>query len=184
MVALDCVFRLELDDLNYALQCDRLLAKGKTPKPRKPPKQKKKKKKGKKKGKKDPTANRTVEDLFQELIDAGIIRTYPEQHLEDFFGDFSYNNTEFRIQGFDPPQTLGDVRQAVVMNCIIPLNIAHPTLRPKSVLITGPRQSGKHVLANAVFNETHCVLFDLSPPVLAGQYRGKKVCLGPRLDGV
>lgn len=170
-------FRLELDDLNYALQCDRLIAKGKKIKPRKAPKQKKKKKKGKKKGKKDPTANRKIEDLFQELIDAGIIRKYHEQHLEDYFGDFSYSNSDLRVQGYDPPQSLGDVRQVVLMNCILPLNIAEPIIRPRSVLITGPRQSGKHLLANAIFNDTHCVLFDISPPILAGKYKGKRASL-------
>nr|CAI5848103.1 unnamed protein product [Callosobruchus analis] len=46
--------------------------------------------------------------------------------------------------------------------------------RPRSVLIAGPRQSGKHLLANAIFNETKCVLFDLSPERAAGKYPGAK----------
>jgi len=51
-------------------------------------KKKEKKKKGKKKGKKDPTGDRSLEELFQELVDNGVIRSYPRTRLDQFFGDF------------------------------------------------------------------------------------------------
>lgn len=154
--------RAELDLLKDAFERDR----GKKYKP--------KRVKTKKEKNKDPTANRTTEDLFQELTTNGIIHPYPKGKLSDFFGDFSYGNWDRRMLDMDPPATLGDVRQAVQLNCILPMAVK--TLpRPKSVLIAGHRQSGKHVLANAIFNETKCVLFDLSPPILAGKYPGKQV---------
>ncbi|XP_017770546.1 PREDICTED: IQ and AAA domain-containing protein 1-like [Nicrophorus vespilloides] len=170
----DILMRIELEILDEALQKDKWLKKKKRKGKFKPKKKKKKKKKGKKKrGKKDPTASRTAEDLFQELVDYGIIRNYPPVRISDFKGDFSYQNCEKRELTFDPPPTLGDVRQAVTLNCIMPLGVE--TLnKPKSVLIAGPRKSGKHLLANAIFNETQCVLFDLSPTVIAGKYEGKK----------
>lgn len=160
--------------LQDALEKDKLKMKGKKGKPKKKKKKAKKKKKKKGKKKKDPTGNRKIEDLFQELVDNGIIRTYPETHLHQYKGDFSYNNYEKRMLEFDPPATLGDVRHAVVMNCILPLGVQQ-LIKPKSVLIVGPRQSGKHLLANAIFTETKSVVFDLSPSVLAGKYPGKQV---------
>lgn len=167
----DALMVLELELLQEALEKDRARRKGKKYK-----KKKAKKKKGKKKnkkGKKDLTADRSTEDLFQELFDCGIIRTYPEVRLVDFKGDFSYKNWDLRNRQFDPPATLLDVRQAVAINCIMPLGV-EVMKRPRSVLICGPRQSGKHLLANAVFNETKCVLFDLSPERTAGKYPGVK----------
>ncbi|XP_057658129.1 dynein regulatory complex protein 11-like [Diorhabda carinulata] len=166
----DNMMRVELDMLNEALDEDRVKYGLKKIKRKK---RKGKKGKKKKKGKKDLTGNREIQDLFQELVDNEIIRTYPKVSLEDFHGDFSYNNWEFRNMDFDPPAQLLDVRQAVVMNCIIPLGV-ETMKRPKSVLILGPEKSGKHLLANAIFNATRSVVFDLSPERLAGKYEGGK----------
>ncbi|KAJ8963742.1 hypothetical protein NQ314_005411 [Rhamnusium bicolor] len=170
----DELMRIELELLQDALEEDKWKAKGKKGK-RKKKNKKKGKKKGKKgkKGKKDPTGDRTTEDLFQELVDNGIIRTYPCVRLREYFGDFSYKNWDLRVKDFDPPATLLDVRQAVIMNCIMPLGV-EVMKRPKSVLIAGPRQTGKHLLANAIFTETQCVLFDLSPEVTFEKYTGAK----------
>lgn len=95
--------------------------------------------------------------------------------LDEFKGDFSYKNWDLRMQHFDPLQNVGDIRHAVVMNCILPLGVEEMK-KPKSVLIAGPRQSGKHILANAIFTATNCVLFDLSMRNMVGKYPGKKVC--------
>ncbi|KAF7270092.1 hypothetical protein GWI33_016918 [Rhynchophorus ferrugineus] len=160
----DELMRLELEMLQEALAKD---------KNKKYKKKKQKKKRGKKKGKKDLTADRLTEDLFQELVDNKIIRPYPAARLDDFKGDFSYKNTELRAMDFDPAAVLLDVRQAVTLNCIQPLGV-ETMKKPRSVLIVGPRQSGKHLLANAIFNHTQCVLFDLSPEVTAGIYPGAK----------
>lgn len=162
--------------LNDALERDKIRLKGKKGKKKKPKKKKKKKKKKKDKKKKDPTKHRLTEDLFQELVDNGIIHTYPKTYLSEYKGDFSYQNWEQRNLEFDPPAVLGDVRQAVTLNCILPLGVEKMN-KPRSCLIAGPKLSGKHLLANAVFTETNCVLFDLSPEVLAGKYPGKAVCV-------
>lgn len=159
----DVLMRIELALLNDALAKDT----NKKVKPAKPPKAKKEKKS------KDLTAHRTTEDLFQELVDNGIIHTYPKVKLNDFIGDYSYNNYEKRGMNLNPMPCLGDIRNAVMVNCILPLGV-NSIVKPKSVLIAGPPQSGKHLLANAIFNETKCVLFDISPPILADKYIGKK----------
>ncbi|KAF5299568.1 hypothetical protein FQR65_LT09373 [Abscondita terminalis] len=162
----DELMRLELEYLNAALAKD-------NKKKYKPPKRKKEKKKKKNKKTNDLTSHRTTEELFQELVDNGIIHTYPKVRLSDFKGDVSYNNFEKREMNLNPSPCLGDIRTAVMINCILPLGV-NVMLKPKSVLIAGPPRSGKRVLANAIFNETRCVLFDISPPVLAGKYTGKK----------
>lgn len=43
----------------------------------------------------------------------------------------------------------------------------------KSVLLTGPRGTGKRLLVHAICNEVGANLFDLSPANLAGKYPGK-----------
>ncbi|KAF5304779.1 hypothetical protein FQA39_LY09556 [Lamprigera yunnana] len=170
-IQVDVLMRIELILLNKALCRDE----GRKYKAPPIPKAKKEKKKGKKKGNEQEQSpvGRCIEDVFQELVDNGVIRTYPKAKLSDFKGDYSYSNFEKRQQFLDPLPTLGDIRSAVMMNCILPLGVENMD-KPKAVLIAGPPQSGKHLLANAIFNETRCVLFDISPPVLAGKYKGKK----------
>lgn len=56
------------------------------------PKKEKKKRKGKGKGKKkkvapDLTADRTIDSLYEELVDRNVIRKYKRRKLEDFIGD-------------------------------------------------------------------------------------------------
>lgn len=43
----------------------------------------------------------------------------------------------------------------------------------KSILLAGPRGTGKKMLVHAICNETGANLFDLSPANLAGKYPGK-----------
>lgn len=152
------------------------LARDKNKKPKKAKKPKAKKGKKGKKPPKDITAHRTVEEIFQELFDNGIIRLYPKTRLDEFIGDFSYKNMELRHNEFlDPPPCLGDVKQAVVLNLILPLGLNECKERVRSAILCGPPQCGKKILANAVFTATRCVLFDLSPEVIAGKYPGKPV---------
>jgi hypothetical protein len=48
----------------------------------------KKEKKGKKK--KDPTADRSIESLFAELVSNGILQPCPHVHVRDFVGSSSF----------------------------------------------------------------------------------------------
>ncbi|XP_022907446.2 IQ and AAA domain-containing protein 1-like isoform X1 [Onthophagus taurus] len=164
----DQLMKLELRMLNEALVAD-LKKAGK--KNAKMPKEKKEKVKKPKVDKKDLTRNRRTEDIFQELIDNEIIRKYPKVHLDEFLGDFSYSNWDKREEECDTFPCLGDIRHQVAINCILPLGVG-TMIKPKSVLIAGPKQSGKHLLANAIFTETKAVLFDLTPANLVGKYDG------------
>ncbi|CAG9860844.1 unnamed protein product [Phyllotreta striolata] len=161
----DELMRLELNMLLNAYTED-------TGKKTNPPANKKIKEK-KKRGK-DITSDRSIEDLFQELVDNGVIRTYPKVSLDDFRGDFAYHNWELRDGDLDNEPSLLDLRQAVVMNIILPMGVTEMR-RPKSLLISGPSKSGKHVLANAIFNATRCVLFDLSLETTAFIYEDDEI---------
>lgn len=162
----DELMRIEHMLLNEAWMKDKLK------KPKKPKKKKGKKAKKGKKQPKDITAHRTTEDLFQELYDLDIIRPYPKVKLDEFVGDFSYNTVELKSNFMDPPEVLGNIRQAVVLNAILPMG-QESTNKIKSMIICGSPQSGKTLLANAIFTSTRCVLFDLSPENLADKYPGK-----------
>lgn len=167
--------RVELEQLEAALERDILKKrKGKKKKNKNKKKKKKKPKKGKKK--KDPTAHRTTEDIFEELFSNGIIRKYPEEKLSNFIGEFSYNNFERRQVFENPLPCLGDIRQVILEYCILPMG--SPTvhlLAPlvKSMCLCGPRGCGKHLLANAICTELGAVMFDLTPKNVVGKYPGK-----------
>jgi len=170
----DQLLRGELEILQAALARD-LANKGK--KMRKASKKKGRTgKKSKKKKEKDLTPDRTLESLFEELVTNGIIRKYPEVQLSEFRGERSYAAHDLRKQGKDPLPSLGDIRQVMLEYCILPLGskTIHQTAPlVKSVLLAGPRGSGKDMLVHAVCTETGSVLFDLSPANIVGKYPGK-----------
>lgn len=163
----DDALRLELEQLQAALDRDRAV-RGK--KSKKNNKTRRSGKKNKKKREKDLTPDRTTESLFEELVANGIIRKYPEIWLRNYLGDRSYVDRS----GCNP--TPGDIRQIVTEYCILPLGsdtirLMTPCLR--SVLITGPKSSGKKSLVHAICTELGATLFDLTPANIVGKYPGK-----------
>lgn len=70
----------------------------------------------------------------------------------------------------------GDVRQLVAEYCILPLgndDLRQLTPLVRSVLIAGPRGSGKKMLVHAICTELGATFFDISPSNIAGKYPGK-----------
>ena len=180
----DAGLRLELERLQAALERDRARrgkAKGKV-KGKAKAKSRRAGKKAKKKKERDLTPDRTLESLFEELVSAGIIRRFPEVRLSDFLGERSLAAGALREAGGDPPPAIGDVRQAVLETCVLPLgSAAVRRLAPaavtapgsRAVLLAGPGGSGKRMLVHAVCTEVGAVLFDLSAANLVGKYPGK-----------
>ncbi|EEB19297.1 conserved hypothetical protein [Pediculus humanus corporis] len=171
----DAMMREELEILQAALDRDRA-KKGKKSKRVNKKKGKRTGKKSKKKKEKDLTPDRTLESLFEELITNGIIKKYPETLITDFKGEKSFANFDLRHSGKDPLPALGDIRQVITEYCILPLGskIIHqnsPFIR--SLLIAGPRGSGKNMLVHAICTEVGAILFDLSPANIVGKYPGK-----------
>ena len=100
--------------------------KGKKGKKGKKSGKKKKKKKSGKKGKKkkkekDLTPDRTIEDLYEELVTEGIIVRCPRITLAEYEGEYSYLGTTLRQANIEPMPSLSDVRRLVTEYAILPL---------------------------------------------------------------
>ncbi|KAK0171580.1 hypothetical protein PV328_005017 [Microctonus aethiopoides] len=133
-------------------------------------------KKNKRKKEKDLTPDRTIDSLIEELTTEGIIKLLPEIYLSNFKGEKSFVNYELWQDKKDPFPTIGDVRQLVAEYCILPLGndeLRQLTPLVRSVLIAGPRGSGKKMLVHAICTELGATFFDISPSTIAGKYPGK-----------
>ncbi|XP_076633682.1 IQ and AAA domain-containing protein 1-like [Colletes latitarsis] len=170
----DELMRLELQTLNQALRKD-YKADGRH---LDVPKQKGGKKRGrKKKKKKNALDSVPVEDVFNELAQANIIRNYPLTSLNDWVGDLSYQNYEADREFRDYRHRLGEIRQVVMENCVLPLSTKEihqiaPLIR--SVCICGLARYGKSFLVNAICSEVGALLFDMTPTVLVDKYVGRR----------
>ncbi|XP_075210125.1 IQ and AAA domain-containing protein 1-like [Lycorma delicatula] len=156
--------RGELKRLNDALDKDRSIF------PKKP-----KKKKKAKRGPKDPTKDRTLSSLFEELVEKGVIKKYPTVNFDDICKDIGYCQWDLRVDPFnqDPTPQFGEIMQVLKEYCI--LNVMGPrfapTLQPRgtfplpirSVLLFGPEGSGKKTLVDAICTQLGAVKFDLTP---------------------
>lgn len=167
-VVIDDLMRQELELLQAALERDRSQKGKKSKKASK--KARRSGKKNKKKKEKDLTPDRTTESLFEELITNGIIKKVPERRLNSFLGDRAYAARS----GLNP--TPGDIRQVLTEYAILPLG--SETIRSnapciRSIMIAGPKGSGKKTLVQSICNEVGAVLFDLTPANIVGKYPGK-----------
>ncbi|XP_027961111.1 dynein regulatory complex protein 11 isoform X2 [Eumetopias jubatus] len=142
----------------------------------------KKKKKGKKgkKGKrgkdKDLTADRTIESLYKELVEEGLLIQALKVNLSDYIGEYSYLGTTLRQVSIEPMPSLLDVRQLIALYGILPLGSATVHEKAplvKSLLLAGPSGVGKKMLVHAICTETGANLFNLSAANIAGKYPGK-----------
>lgn len=172
----DELMRQELKNLKLAVDRD----KGKKGKKGKSGKKKKKKKSGKKgkKGKKekDLTPDRTIESLYEELVTEAIIVRHPKVSLQEFEGEYSYLGTTLRQASIEPMPSLSDVRRLIAEYSILGLGspgVHEKSPLIKSLMVAGPRGTGKRMLVNAVCTETGANLFDLTATNIAGKYPGK-----------
>ncbi|KAL6442102.1 hypothetical protein ACFW04_002427 [Cataglyphis niger] len=171
----DELMRAELELLNKALlKDDEHIKKIRDKKPRKDKAKRYDRIRRRRKGILEDVA---IEDLFNELLQAKIIRNYPIVFLRDWLGDLSYQNYEAHRELRDYKERLGEIKQLVLEYCVLPLmskethQIA-PLVR--SVCIYGLPGAGKTFLANAICSEVGALLFDVSTSVLIDKYMRKE----------
>uniref|UniRef100_A0A2K6U4P0 IQ motif containing with AAA domain 1 n=1 Tax=Saimiri boliviensis boliviensis TaxID=39432 RepID=A0A2K6U4P0_SAIBB len=177
-VQVDELMRQELKNLKLAVDREREHPE-KARKKEKGKKGKKKEKKAKKD--KDLTADRTIESLYKELVEEGLLIQALKVNLSDYIGEYSYLGTTLRQVAIEPMPSLLDVRQLITLYGIWPLGSAAVHEKAplvKSLLLVGPSGVGKKMLVHAICTETGANLFNLSSSNIAGKYPGKN---GPQM---
>ncbi|XP_032609500.1 dynein regulatory complex protein 11 isoform X1 [Hylobates moloch] len=175
-IQVDELMRQELKNLKLAVdrERERPVKAGKKKDKKKGKKGKKKEKKAKKD--KDLTADRTIESLYKELVEEGLLIQALKVNLSDYIGDYSYLGTTLRQVSIEPMPSLLDVRQLITLYGIWPLGSAAVHEKAplvKSLLLAGPSGVGKKMLVHAICTETGANLFNLSSSNIAGKYPGK-----------
>lgn len=123
---------------------------------------KKKNKKRKQKKIKDLTKDRTIESIFQELLENEVIRVYEKKSLNDFVGDLKYSGYEFKnILDKHSIHFTGEIKY--LLRSFIQGMGQVQLPKPKSIGIIGPPKTGKKLLVEIICSELDAVMFDISP---------------------
>ncbi|NXD01552.1 DRC11 protein, partial [Certhia familiaris] len=121
-------------------------------------------------------ACRTIDSLYQELAEEGLLIKVKDVNLSDYIGYYDCLRNILRETGAQPMPSIPEVRQLVTLYGILPLG--SQTVREnaplvKSLLLAGPAGVGKKMLVHAICTETGANLFNLTPSNLAGKYPGR-----------
>uniref|UniRef100_A0A8D0E7B9 IQ motif containing with AAA domain 1 n=1 Tax=Salvator merianae TaxID=96440 RepID=A0A8D0E7B9_SALMN len=131
-----------------------------------------------KKGKKGKVSRSllTIDSLYQELVEEGILIKAKKVKLSDYVGEYSYLGTTLRQVNIEPMPSLTDVRQLIALYGILPLgsqSVHEKAPLVKALLLAGPEGVGKKMLVHALCTETGANLFNLSAANIVGKYPGK-----------
>ncbi|NXE45648.1 DRC11 protein, partial [Casuarius casuarius] len=119
---------------------------------------------------------RTIDSLYKELAEQGLLIRAKTVHLSDYVGKYSYLGTALRQVDVEPMPSLSDVRQLIALYGVLPLGsqaVHEKAPLVKAMLLAGPAGVGKKMLVHAICTETGANLFDLSASNIAGKYPGK-----------
>uniref|UniRef100_A0A670HUC0 IQ motif containing with AAA domain 1 n=1 Tax=Podarcis muralis TaxID=64176 RepID=A0A670HUC0_PODMU len=119
---------------------------------------------------------RTIDSLYQELVEAQILIRAKKVKLGDYVGEYSYLGSTLRQKDIEPMPSLTDVRQLIALYGILPLGsqaVHEKAPLVKALLLAGPEGVGKKMLIHALCTETGANLFNLSAANIAGKYPGK-----------
>ncbi|XP_021254470.1 IQ and AAA domain-containing protein 1 isoform X2 [Numida meleagris] len=172
-VQVDELMQQKLENLKLAVDGE------KSSKKKKGRKSEKKKKTGKKKIpelEEDLTPDRTIDSLYRELVEKGVLIKAKPVNLSNYVGEYSYLGTTLRQVDVEPMPSLADIRQLVTLYGILPLGsqtVHEKAPLVKALLLAGPTGVGKKMLVHAICTETGANLFNLSPSNIAGKYPGK-----------
>ncbi|XP_017137421.1 IQ and AAA domain-containing protein 1-like isoform X2 [Drosophila miranda] len=121
------------------------------------------KKEKKKKKVKDMTADRTLDSLYQELKDEGIIEEVSHKDFDEFIADFNFLANDTRDE--DGLTTVGPAKgdiKMIIQESMLGMG-EFDIDKPKSILLIGPLNSGKKLLCNIIASELDAVFINLSP---------------------
>jgi hypothetical protein len=117
------------------------------------------------------------EDLVPDLVEAGILKKIKPCYLSEFLGEYHYLGAMMRAHNPDTPAPSAQMtRSLLVEHCILPLAAtdirqkAPETLVARSILLFGPKGTGKSMLARAIATEAGATFFDISPKVIDGKF--------------
>ncbi|KAF1772898.1 P-loop containing nucleoside triphosphate hydrolase [Phytophthora cactorum] len=145
----------------------------------------KKGKKGKAKKKIAELKGRAPDSFLSVLVEHQIVHApRPGVRVRDFVGSFNFLGTIFqhsdrrdRFGNWVPQDpSAAQLRQSITEYGVLPLGspfIRARTPLVRSLMLYGPRGSGKTMLVSALANETGALLLNLSPSNLAGKFSGK-----------
>ncbi|NXJ75772.1 DRC11 protein, partial [Trogon melanurus] len=120
--------------------------------------------------------HRTIDSLYRELVEEGLIIKAKTINLSDYVGKYNYLGSVLRQADREPVPSPAHVRQLIALYGILPLGsqtVYEKAPLVKSLLLAGPAGVGKKMLVHAICTETGANLFDLSPSNIAGKYPGK-----------
>ncbi|NXT77630.1 DRC11 protein, partial [Zapornia atra] len=118
----------------------------------------------------------TIDSLYRELVEEGLLIKAKAVNLSDYVGEYSYLGTTLRQVEVEPMPSLADVRQLIALYGILPLGsqtVHEKAPVVKALLLAGPTGVGKKMLVHAICTETGANLFNLSASNIAGKYPGK-----------
>ncbi|NXA39175.1 DRC11 protein, partial [Eudromia elegans] len=119
--------------------------------------------------------HRTIDSLYKELLERGLLIKAETVNLSDYVGKYSYLGTALRQADVEPVPSLSDVRQLIALYGILPLGsqaVHEKAPLVKAMLLAGPAGVGKKMLVHAICTETGANLFNLSASNIAGKYPG------------
>ncbi|NWW35546.1 DRC11 protein, partial [Panurus biarmicus] len=122
-------------------------------------------------------ACRTIDSLYQELAEEGLIIKVKNVNLSDYIGYYDCLRSILRETGAQPMPSIPEVRQLVALYGILPLGsqtVHENAPLVKSLLLAGPAGVGKKMLVHAICTETGANLFNLTPSNIAGKYPGRE----------
>lgn len=116
-----------------------------------------------------------VADCYPDLVEQEMIKKIQPGYLDDVVGEFHYLGAYQRTQeAYCPPPSTQMVKSLIVEHCVLPL--ASLSIRQKvpyaarSLLLYGPKGSGKSTYARAIASEIGATFFDISPSAIEGKY--------------
>jgi DNA polymerase III delta prime subunit len=106
-----------------------------------------------------------------------ILTTITPAFFKEFLGEFAYMGQMMRVQEpFAAAPSAQMIKSLIIEHCVFPLASLHvrqrtkPEMCARSLLLYGPRGTGKTMLARCIATETGAAFFNISPSVIDQKY--------------